>query len=334
MESKTKHNLTEQQIAALVAKHFDYTGPIEISELSEGMMNAIYRLRFDGRDMVLKVGVNDTEPLLLSYEHGMTHTEVLSFREYGKAGLPVPEILAEDFSRECIDGDCFFMSLAKGQVLSGLLPDMSEEEKDQIRYEMGRALAIIHRTRGEKFGYAHPTPQYDSWGEAFTAQVELLLSDLAVRGLEVPADQVRSFVAEHRALLDQVTEPVLVNFDLWEANVFVVQNDGRWQISSVLDFERGFYGDPMADFAALTSLYRSPEDHPAVLAGYRSIDPTFVVTEDMRTRLRLYRMYLGLVVTGEVPRYNEQEGQMMGGLARFLLSAALEGKPFAIPGLG
>ena len=100
MESKTKTVLTQEQIAALVAKHFGWTGPIDTQELTEGMMNAIYRLQFDGRDMVLKVGVNDAEPVLLTYEHGLTRTEAHSFRVYAKAGLPVPEIYAEDFSRE------------------------------------------------------------------------------------------------------------------------------------------------------------------------------------------------------------------------------------------
>lgn len=324
MESKTKHQLSPSQISALVAKHFGYRGSIEIQELTEGMMNAIYRLKFDGRDMVLKVGVNDAEPLLLSYEHGMTYTEVLSYREYRKVGLPVPEILAEDFSRELIHGDCFFMSIAQGQVLSGLLPNMSETEKSQIRREMGRALAIIHRTRGKKFGYAHPEPQYSRWSEAFTAQVETLLQDLETRGLDAPCAEVRAFVSGQRSLLDQVTEPVLVNFDLWEANVFVAKESDGWKIRSVLDFERGFYGDPVADFAALTSLYRNPEDDPDVLAGYRSIDPDFVVTEDMRTRLRLYRMYLGLVIIGECPRYTAEDAKMMAGLAQFMLRSALD----------
>jgi len=323
MESKTKTVLTREQISALVAKHFGWTGPIEMQELTEGMMNAIYRLQFDGRDMVLKVGVNDAEPVLLTYEHGLTRTEAHSFRVYAKAGLPVPEIYAEDFSREIIDSDCFFMAIAEGTVGSSLSHTMSEDELDQLRYEMGRAIAIIHRTRGEHFGYYHLNHRYDNWPDAFTAMTELQLHDIEARGLKAPVAAVRAKLAASRELLAQVTEPVLVNFDLWEANVFLTKQDERWRISSVLDFERGFYGDPIADLCALTHLYRFPEDNAAFLEGYRSIDPAFVITDDMRARLKLYRMYLGLVVTGEVPRYNEQDGQMMQGLAHFLLDQAL-----------
>ena len=35
MESKTKTVLTREQISALVAKHFGWTGPIEMQELTE-----------------------------------------------------------------------------------------------------------------------------------------------------------------------------------------------------------------------------------------------------------------------------------------------------------
>lgn len=332
MESKTQNHLSPAQIEALVARHFDYHGPIETTELTGGMMNAIYRLSFGGREMVLKVGARPDEPLLLSYEHGLTRTEALSLREYGAAGVPVPALLAEDFQHDITGSDCLFLSVAPGQPVSALLPGMDEAQKDHMRFQMGRALALMHRVRGEKFGYAHPTAEFESWPKAFFGMFNTLLDDLEARGADVPIPALRNYLVQEIFWLTEVTTPVLVNFDLWEANMFALPGaDGQWELSAVLDFERGFFGDPAADFVALNRLYFDIDEAPALLAGYRSVDPSFAVTGPMRRRMRLYRLYLALVITGELPRYDAETAAGMGYIANLFIDQILSGEPVQLP---
>ena len=111
MKSKTKNRLTESEIHALVKLHFGCE-PEEIRELKGGMFNAIYRMRLSssGRDVVLKAGVIPGTPLL-SYEQDIMPVEVACYRLIQEqTSVPVPEVLAFDFSKRQIAGKYFFMT--------------------------------------------------------------------------------------------------------------------------------------------------------------------------------------------------------------------------------
>lgn len=108
MKSKTKNRLTESEIHALVKLHFGCE-PEEIRELKGGMFNAIYRMRLSssGRDVVLKAGVIPGTPLL-SYEQDIMPVEVACYRLIQEqTSVPVPEVLAFDFSKRQIAGKYF-----------------------------------------------------------------------------------------------------------------------------------------------------------------------------------------------------------------------------------
>jgi fructosamine-3-kinase len=101
----------------------------------------------------------------------------------------------------------------------------------------------------------------------------------------------------HQDLLDEVTTPVLVHFDLWDGNILVDRVDGRATVTGLIDGERAFWGDPVAEFVSL-ALLRDIEQDAAFLAGYRE---TAQVEFDDRTRRRLslYRCYLYLIMLVE-----------------------------------
>jgi len=89
-----------------------------------------------------------------------------------------------------------------------------------------------------------------------------------------------------------VTTPVLVHFDLWQGNVFVDPAESR--VVGIIDPERAFWGDPVADFVSL-ALFGDIEDEPDFLAGYGGV----AFTPAMRYRFRLYRVYLYLIMIVE-----------------------------------
>jgi aminoglycoside phosphotransferase (APT) family kinase protein len=85
---------------------------------------------------------------------------------------------------------------------------------------------------------------------------------------------------------------VLVHFDLWDGNILL--DDGR--LSGIIDAERAFWGDPVAEFVSLTLLHDL--DAP-LLEGYGRAR----FDAPARRRLTLYRVYLGLIMLVEmVPR--------------------------------
>ncbi len=173
---------------------------------------------------------------------------------------------------------------------------------EQVRRDLGGICRRLHRVTGPRFGY----PRRDghtrsaSWRTSFLAIVEDVLADAVEyrRELPAPADSIRRLVERHADLLDEVTTPVLVHFDLWDGNVFIQPRNGAerdgYTIEGLIDGERAFYGDPIAELVSL-ALFTDPAQRPGLLPGYLGR----VMTDRERTRLRLYTVYLYLIMVTE-----------------------------------
>ena len=149
MKSKTKNRLTESEIHALVKLHFGCE-PEEIRELKGGMFNAIYRMRLSssGRDVVLKAGVIPGTPLL-SYEQDIMPVEVACYRLIQEqTSVPVPEVLAFDFSKRQIAGNYFFMTALEGVPLSDVIKKLRPDEIAHIREQQAEYLEQLHHIEG------------------------------------------------------------------------------------------------------------------------------------------------------------------------------------------
>jgi aminoglycoside phosphotransferase (APT) family kinase protein len=118
------------------------------------------------------------------------------------------------------------------------------------------------------------------------------------RELPAPAASIGRLFDRHADLLDEVTTPVLVHFDLWDGNIFVLPAAGTdrdgYAIEGIIDGERAFYGDPIAELVSL-ALFADPADLPGLLPAYLGRP----LTDRERIRLRLYTAYLYLIMATE-----------------------------------
>jgi hypothetical protein len=76
------------------------------------------------------------------------------------------------------------------------------------------------------------------------AMVDALLDDAErwQSDLGATPEEIRTLVVQGGYVLDEVTRPALIHFDLWPGNIFV---DGS-RIAGLIDHERAFWGDPAA----------------------------------------------------------------------------------------
>ncbi|MEV1007984.1 phosphotransferase [Streptomyces sp. NPDC049881] len=88
--------------------------------------------------------------------------------------------------------------------------------------------------------------------------------------------------------------PALVHFDLWEGDILL----HRGSVGAVIDGERMFWGDPLADFASRT-LLSPPEPDADLLAGYAAEGGPTDFDAPARTRMAFHRACLCLIMLTE-----------------------------------
>lgn len=270
-------------------------GVLEDAELlTGGQFATTYRVTLtDGERVVVKTAPARTDQLL-AYEHDLLRAEALVYSlAASRPALKMPTVLHTDFSRTVLPSDVLVVSHLPGVPLVDAGFEPADPRTARAERDTGAVLAALHGMTGPAFGYPCGR-QASTWTESFTGMVDELLDDAVRWSVPVPADAVRSALSRHAHVLADVTTPALVHTDLWAGNVFVDPSSG--EVVGVIDPERAFWGDPLADLVGIDPMGREPGT-PAVLAGYGPID---VDSPSARVRLDLYRMRLCLVMMIEI----------------------------------
>lgn len=263
--------------------------------LSGGTYNTVEELLLsDGRRYVLKVPPAPTVPGM-AYESELLVSEAEFYGAAVKADVPAPRVVAL--------GSHLLMTACPGDPWNGALTDT---ERSTLRTELGRQVARLHTITGPAFGYPSGAlgPLTPDWRTAFTGMLDAVLDDARRYGARLPrpADAVARTLRTAYDALDEVTVPRLVHFDLWQGNILVDRAAGEARIGGLIDGERMFWGDPLADFVSLALLGDIRTDE-AFLAGYREAGGYAGFDVPARLRLALYRGYLYLIMLTEtVPR--------------------------------
>ena len=330
MQSRTKVDVDRPVLDLLVREVLGTDAPVtRVRELTDGMFNAAYGVDLgDGTSVVVKVAPPPGTPVL-TYERDLMRAEVDFYRR--AAGVvPVPAVLGVDLTRSRVDRDVLVMEHLRGVPLESVRRDLPAAEAATVQRELGAAVARLRGVTGTRFGYDRPDGSLsgDTWSGVLRAMVEALVADAdhyRVR-LSGRARGLPDLVTAAADVLDAaVPVPVLTHFDLWEGNVFVAPGeDGAPHLEAVVDGERAFWGDPLAELVS-TSLFRDPAQATDFLAGYAAeAGEPLDLGPDAQLRLTLYRAYLCLIMTVEgAPRGYGPEGQAGVAFARRRLAAEL-----------
>lgn len=300
MESLTKRRPSTAQLESWVRSALGPQAELaDHSECTEGWFNAVYAVTLaDGRECILKVA---PEPglKLLRYEADLLYAEAHFYRQAVGSGLPQPALLHVD-----LDQGFLVVERLKGITLDKVGPDLTPEALAGMNRQLGAAAAHLHKVTAPAFGYIRRDghTRSTSWRESFLTIIDDILADTADLGTELPApaERIRQLIHRHADVLDEVVRPSLVHFDLCNGNAFVLpQPDGSWQLEGVIDGERAFYGDPLAELVSM-AIFAEPEDSPGLLEGYaEAAGEPLRLDGAARRRLGLYRIYLDLILVTE-----------------------------------
>ncbi|GAA3804817.1 aminoglycoside phosphotransferase family protein [Sphaerisporangium flaviroseum] len=300
MESRTKRRLSAAQLHALILRTLG-TGVTSAEELTDGFANAVWRLSLDdGRQVVLKVSPPpDLE--LLRYERHLLRTEAQVYHLATPAGIPLPRLLYSGFDDPELGGDYLIMSALDG-VPWNQAESLGEDDQRALRHELGRLLAELHTIAGQGvYGYPYAGLTGPTWRDAFIVMMGALMDDAVRYATPLPCSLVEIAGAIHSNahVLDEVTVPMLVHFDIWPGNVFLsTPPEEPPRIQALIDHERAFWGDPLADFVTPTIFEELRDDDP-ILVGYREAGGKLDLTPEARTRDAMYRVYLYLILLVE-----------------------------------
>ena len=298
MEDMFERSLSTGQIAAMLSRAgINRDQVTDAALLDGGTFNSVYRVALtDGSRLILKAAPPPEMPVL-RHEHGLLRSETLLYTlAAGRHIAGVPTVVHDG-------GEFFLMTELPGQPWPSVEEGLSDSQRQRLRGDVGRLVAGLHTITGTSFGYPSRAlgPLAATWRAAFGGMLDAVLADAESFGatLPHPLGTIRNLTAAHADALDEVTTPVLVHFDLWDGNILVDSCTGTPRISGLIDAERAFWGDPLADFVSLALLSDIRRDQP-FLNGYRQAGGPVVLDASSEVRLALYRSYLYLIMLAEM----------------------------------
>lgn len=292
MESGTKRKLTESEMTAITLNAFGQAATV-VKELTDGWANAAYQVTLANGQLVIVKAAPLSDTKMMSYEQGLMQAEVEVLRLVKLVGaMPVPAVYAHDNSKTLVDCEYFIMEMLEGEPYNKVKEMLTEEQRNQIDYQLGVYNRQLNEIRGERFGLyaASDVSASSSWRETFHRLLLGVLADGEQEGVLLPADydSIRNEVSARLDVLDEVTEPKLIHWDLWDGNVFV--KDGA--VSGIIDFERALWGDPLMEH-----YFSHFNKTAAFLEGYG----IKALTPAEQGRRALYDLYLDLILCIECP---------------------------------
>lgn len=318
VDSISKTRIDRAQAERIARRSFPERSLVTLTECTDGWFNAVHRLGFDdGSSAILKIAP-PPDVQVLRYEHDIITTEVETLRLLGeRTDLPVPEVLAWDPSREIVSSPYFVMTTCPGVPLEGRRSHLDPVQSAAVDAQLAAFVATVNTIPGSHFGRPEPSaPRCATWHEAFGLLIADLLADAvdAAVSLPRPVDELAALTSR---LIDdtlpEVTEPLLVHWDLWDTNVFL--DPDTLEVVGVIDFERALWGDPLMEAQFVG---RRAHDDIVEAYGTRLFD-----RPGAADRRRLYDLYLYLVMVVE-SAYRNYDTDDIEQLGRAMLDLTLD----------
>ena len=310
MKSLTKSVLSNNDIYAIFAKA-NLGDVLDFGALTAGEFNAVFWVKTNSQKFVLKVAPSGDTPLL-SFEKNMLQHEVAVQRLLEQIkSINIGRVVFSDFTKSIITSDYFIYEFLHGKMVEGAR--LSKDIKLQIKHQQMAFLAELHsldvaslcsrENLDNAFGY--PRVASNNWHSALKMLVEKLKSDAAAKGRKLKgADRLLYYIDKHKDILEKVS-PALVNFDLWNTNIIY---NGKNKPIGIIDPERTFIADPIADFVAIDPLKKIEKKQYLIDEYNRHAPLPIQLSPDTKARYYIAVGYLALIMQTEKPyRYKKSQ---------------------------
>lgn len=322
MKSKTKYFVSESNIVEIfsVAKLGAVTN---VAELSAGEFNSAYRVTANGAEYVLKIAPKDNTHTL-TYESDIIAREVEFYRLIAeKTDVKTPKIYYYDDTLSIIPTKYFIMEMLDSRPLNTV--KLSKSERLNVNKLIGEMVAKLHTVKGNGFGYEQ-NGLYSNWYLALRSMVENLINDCARLNKKCKKGaKLLEYIDKSKAILEKV-ESVYTHYDIWDGNVFYKNDNGDIELT-LIDTERGFWGDGIGDFVSI-ELMTALNKKTSVIGYNKLVEKPISFTRDEMIRYYIMTAYLGLIVyTEKFARYKTWQSKYFINtvLSNIMLKQAFNG---------
>jgi aminoglycoside phosphotransferase (APT) family kinase protein len=252
--------VTEDEIQAVCQRALGSSASVTSAvELATGMYNNTYRVTVTGQERPMILRFAPAPDRQFRSERELMRNEYASLPYLAVIAPLMPQVIAVDWSHEVIGRDWMILSLLDGVPAPDRLSAYPRTMWPRFFGQIGVIARQVHSVRGPHFGPV-AGPAYRAWSDAVLASLEDIALDLDGVGLD-SADlrQVVAVVAKDRRRLDEITKPRLLSGDLWTANTLLDAASPEPVITGVLDFDRTWFGDPLADWTLRMAAAKNDE---------------------------------------------------------------------------
>lgn len=297
----TKNVQTEENIRRMAKAAFPEKEVTKTVELTEGCCNVTYKVWFsDGSISILKIASAGGQGLM-SNEVGLMDAEVRAMERMENHELvKVPKVKFYDKTKTLCSGDYFFMECLEGENFFLVQDAFTEDEKASFYREVGRWIKEISAVKGDFFGQLGDNiHKYSSLFELVYRMISNALKDGERKQVEigVPTHEILERLKKDEKLFDEVKEPVLVHYDLWDGNFFTKEK----RLCGFIDWERALWGEPLME-----DRFRRHSINNNFLEGFGKTE----FTEKEMRRIYWYDvlLYLTMMIEGTYREYPD-DGQ-------------------------
>ena len=258
MEQSTA-KLTTEQIKTILARCF---GPgeylFDIKEFGGGTFNETYLIEIPKNQKVVLRVAPQAVPDIYWDDVALMRKEHTTLPYFASIAPLMPKTLLSDFTHQIVERDYVLQSFLDGDRWSEIEDEMTEEENIDLWQQCGEIVKRIHETTGQKFGYPYPGRSFEIWHDVILDRFSKIAQSLKDYQADISYfSTILDLVSSSRSISDEIQTPRLLHGDLWTFNLLVTRKNGKPRITGVLDTERAWWGDPLADWMMFLLSIRS-----------------------------------------------------------------------------
>ena len=218
-----------------------------------GLFNTTFFVKTDSdsNGNVLRVAPIN-QHLLFDFEKSMMSAEPLFFKMMREKNIPTSKVIIYDNSFNIIDREYIIFEYIKSVPMNDI--SVPNDVKPLLYQRVGQIVSLMHEIKTNKFGWKRPDNEheiYDNWGK-FLNRFAKEIADKSSNYCVFNDNELSRFVDifNDTTTFNQVIQACMVHTDLWEGNILVRENNGKWEVAAIIDVDRAIFGDKNMEFAS------------------------------------------------------------------------------------